>query len=376
MALRGFYLALWMLAFAALFPAGAAFAQSAAASVAEVYWLRGVEVDRSAATASLAREQAILDGQRLAWRRLLARIAPADGRTALGNLPAAELAGLIDSFEVENERGSGTRWIGAFGFRFRPASVRDLLRARSIAYAETPGRRVLVVPVLVQDGQALLWEEDNLWRTGWASVPPSDGLQPWSVPAGDLDDVALIAADQAAAIDRPRLRALAERSRAQGAIVVAAELDPNAPGGPAVNMQFVRTGAAAPNTDWSATFRLGPRETPEAAWPRLAAAAASLIEERWKAEVSTQGGETALLRAAIPVANLDEWVLVRRRLAEIAAVRQVDLLVLGRGGAIVDIRHEGAIETLRTALALRDMSLGEQDGAWTLSLAGTGTRAP
>lgn len=376
MALRGICLALWMLVFAAGFAAAPGFAQSPAASVAEVYWLRGVEVDRSAATASLAREQAILDGQRLAWRRLLARIAPADGRTALGNLPAAELAGLIDSFEVENERGSGTRWIGAFGFRFRPASVRDLLRARSIAYAETPGRRVLVVPVLVQDGQALLWEEDNHWRTGWASVPPSDGLQPWSVPTGDLDDVALIAADQAAAIDRPRLRALAERNRAQGAIVVAAELDPNAPGGPAVNMQFVRSGAAAPNTDWSATFRLGARETPEAAWPRLAAAAAALIEERWKAEVSTQGGEATLLRAAIPVANLDEWVLVRRRLAEIAAVRQIDLLVLGRGGAIVDIRHEGAIETLRTALALRDMTLGEQDGAWTLSLAGTGARAP
>jgi hypothetical protein len=34
----------------------------------------------------------------------------------------------------------------------------------------------------------------------------------------------------------------------------------------------------------------------------------------------------------------------------------------------------------RTALALRDMSLGEQDGAWTLALSPTGTvpgaRAP
>jgi hypothetical protein len=376
MALRGFRLAFWMLVFAAAFGARPGFAQDPAASVAEVYWLRGVEVDRSAATASLAREQAILDGQRLAWRRLLARIAPADSRAGLGNLPAAELAGLIDSFEVESERGSGTRWIGAFGFRFRPAAVRDLLRSRGVAYAETPGRRVLVVPVLVQDGQALLWEEDNLWRTGWASLPPSDGLQPWSLPSGDLEDVALMAADQAASIDRPRLRALAERNRAQGAIVAAAELDLDAPGGPAVNIQFVRTGAAAPNTDWSATFRLGPRETPEAAWPRLAAAAAALIEERWKAEVSTHGGETTLLRAAIPVASLDEWVLVRRRLAEIASVRQVDLLVLGRGGAIVDILHEGAVETLRTALALRDMALGEKDGAWTLSLAGASTRTP
>ena len=369
MALRGFLLVLAMLAFGA--PGGQA--QTASSGVAEIYSIRGVEIDRTAATASLAREQAILEGQRAAWRRLLARVVPQDARAALVNLPAGELANLIDSFEVESERGSGTRWIGALGYRFRAAAVREILRARGVAYAETPGRRVLIVPILLQDGQALLWEEENAWRTAWASVPPSEGLQPWGLPTGDLDDVGLVSADQAAALDAARLRALAQRHNAQGAIVVLAEVDANAAGGPALQLQFVRKGASAPDTDWTASLRVSATESADVAWPRLAGLAAAIVEERWKAEVATQGGATSLLRAAIPVANLDEWVRVRRRLAEIASVRQLDLLVLGRGGAIVEIRHEGALEALRTALALRDMSLAEQDGAFTLTLT---ARAP
>jgi hypothetical protein len=374
MALRAF-----LIAFLILTVSGAGLrAQAPQAALADIYSLRGVEVDRTAATATLAREQAVVEGQRLAWRRLLARLVPAERRNVLANLPAADLAALIDSFEIENERGSGTRWLGAIAYRFKPGPVRDLLRARDVPYAETPARRVLVLPLLLRDGQALLWEEDNLWRTAWASVPPPDGLQPWVLPRGDLDDVGLIGAEQAVQFDKARLRALSVRHGAQGAIVVVAEFNADAAGGPAVQLQFARVGAAAPDADWSQTAALTRAETIESAWPRIAAVAATAIEERWKAEVATQGGSTTLLRAAIPVTHLSQWVAVRRRLAEVAAVRHVDLLVLGRGGAVVEIRHEGSTETLRTALAQRDLALREEGGAWTLSLAGTGAgaRAP
>jgi hypothetical protein len=41
-------------------------------AAADVFAVRGVEVDRSASSAAQAREQAIVEGQRLAWRRLTA----------------------------------------------------------------------------------------------------------------------------------------------------------------------------------------------------------------------------------------------------------------------------------------------------------------
>jgi hypothetical protein len=365
MALRAIILALAALAVAVL----PSVAQSPAGAPGDVYAVRGVEIDRSAATAAQARDQAIAEGQRAAWGRLVERLVPSQRRAGVPSLPANDVAALIESFEVESERQSGTRWIGSLGYRFRPAAVRALLRDRAVPYAETPARRILVVPVLARDGQALLWEDENQWRTAWGQLPPPLGLQPWVLPSGDLEDVALIGADQAANGDRARLRALAARHGAQGALVVVADAGAAAVGGVFVQMQFLRVGAPAPDADWPESVRLADGETPEAAWPRIAAAAAETIEERWKAEVLVREGESGTLRASVPVADLGEWIAIRRRLAEVAAVRRFDVLVLGRGGAIVDIAHEGPAEALRTALAQRDLSLAEEEGMWRLALA-------
>lgn len=365
MVLRALVIGIAALAFAA----GAVRAQISPNAVVDAFAVRGVEVDRTAGTAAQAREQAIAEGQRLAWRRLAERLIPATSRGGIESLPAAEIIPMIDSFEVETERGSGTRWLGALAFRFKADSVRRLLRSRNIPFAETLARPILIVPVLMREGQALLWEDENAWRLAWASLPPPNGLQPWLLPKADLDDAGLISAEQAATADRAGLRALAARYRAQGAIVVNSEPDPAAPGGPAVHVQFSRVGAPAPDADWRLTVPLNPGEATADAWPRIAKAAADAIEENWKAEVLVQGGEIAVLRATVPVSDLTEWVTLRRRIGEVATVKRMDVLVLGRGGAIVELQHEGGEEGLRTALAQRDLSLIAQESGWRLQLA-------
>ncbi|MBL8832936.1 MAG: DUF2066 domain-containing protein [Rhodospirillales bacterium] len=366
-----------VLGFAVAVAAGTAgLAQVPAPAAIDVFAVRGVEVDRSAATAAQARDQAIAEGQRLAWRRLVERMVPAEARGPVLALPVGEIVPLIDSFEVESERGSGTRWIGALGYRFRSNDVRQLFRGRGVAYAETPARRLLVLPVAIRDGQVQLWEDDNAWRVAWSALPPPTGLQPWVLPLADVEDAGLIGAEQAATLDRARLRALAARHGTQGVVVVSAETDEAGVSGASVQVQFSRVGAPAPDADWSQVFRLSAGETAEAAWPRIARASAELIEERWKAEVLVQGGDVTTLRATIPVADLAEWIAVRRRLAEVATVRRLDVLVLGRGGAIVDIQHEGGTEALRTALAQRDVALEEEEGNWRLQLVERGGRRP
>ena len=86
--------------------------------------------------------------------------------------------------------------------------------------------------------------------------------------------------------------------------------------------------------------------------------------------------DTARDPRSVPVGDLAEWVALRRRLAEVASVRRLDILVLGKGGAIVDIQHEGGTDSLRTALAQRDLTLEEADGGWRLLLAGRGGQRP
>jgi hypothetical protein len=364
MGLRGFMVAL-LLALAATPPA------VAQRAVDDVFAVRGVEVDRTGGTAALARDQAVTEGQRLAWRRLVERLVPVANRGNLGALPANQLAELVDSFEIENERGTGTRWIGRVGYRFQPERVRALFRARDIAYAETRARAVLIVPILLDEGVPKLWEEENLWKRAWVGLGADDGLQPRRVPEGTLEDIATLDAAQADTGDRGALQRLAEVYQAQGAILARARVDV-VEGQALVVVAFERIGARAEDSRWQRVQPVRPREAPEAAFRRLAQEAALEIEERWKAEVlvGAAAGPGGSLRATIQAEDVRDWVAVRARLAEVAAVRKFDVLAMGRGGLIVDIEFDGAVEALRAAMAQRELTLSAAGDAWVLAIAG------
>ncbi len=364
MGMRGFVLAL--LSMLAATPA--AVAQRAPD---DVFTVRGVEVDRAAGTAALARDQAVNEGQRAAWRRLVERLVPVANRGNLAALPANQLAELVDSFEIESERGTGTRWIGRVAYRFQPERVRALFRARDIAYAETRARPILVLPILLDDGVPKLWEEDNVWKRAWAGIAGEDGLQPRRIPEGTLEDLATLDAAQADAGDRAALQRLAEVYQAQGAILARARIDA-VEGQVLAVVAFERIGARAQDTRWQRVQPVRPREAPEAAFRRLAQEAAVEIEERWKAEIliGAAAGPGGTLRATIQAEDVRDWVAVRARLADVAAVRKVDVLAMGRGGLIVDIEFDGAVEALRAAMAQRELALSAAGDAWRLAIAG------
>ena len=140
-------------------------------------------------------------------------------RRAAGNLaalPAPQIAELLESYEIEAERATGNRWIGRVAYRFEAGRVRELFRAREIAYAETRARAVLIVPLLIDNGIPKLWEEENLWKRAWVALGVDDGLQPRRVPEGSLEDIATLEAAQADMGDAAALRRLAKSIRRKG----------------------------------------------------------------------------------------------------------------------------------------------------------------
>ena len=99
-------------------------------NAAEPLMVNGVVVEASAATAAAARDMAIVDGQRRAFRELIEHLAPGPEATALAKLSDAEIAPLIAGFEVADERASATRWRATLSFAFDQDAVRALLRER------------------------------------------------------------------------------------------------------------------------------------------------------------------------------------------------------------------------------------------------------
>src|SRR5260221_3487060 len=160
------------------------------ARAADPFTVTGVTVDATAATPTAARDAAVADGQRKAFRQLLERLtAPAD-YARLPRLADRDIVPLVTGFEVQEERASTVRYLATLTYSFRASAIRALLKGAGVAFAQTASRSVLLVPLLKPaTGAPLLWEDPNPWRRAWLDHPPTTGLVPVVVPTGEVEDV-------------------------------------------------------------------------------------------------------------------------------------------------------------------------------------------
>ncbi|MBL8686989.1 MAG: DUF2066 domain-containing protein [Alphaproteobacteria bacterium] len=166
------------------------------ASAQAVYQIDDVIIDKTAKDVATARQQGINSAQIEAFNVLLSRILidPAQKQNLLVLSPV-EINGLIADYEVISEKSSTTRYIANVSFRFRPESVRKLLRENGIDYVEAVKDRTLILPVLALGEQDVLFRDDNLWLKNWQNIPRKFSFTSPVLPIGDIDDVGTTALD-------------------------------------------------------------------------------------------------------------------------------------------------------------------------------------
>src|SRR5215471_10612918 len=189
-----------------------------------VYTVTDVAVDATAQSAVQAREIARADGERRAFRTLMERLTPKQDWSRLPKVTDSDLFALVQDFEVTSERSSTVRYLATLTFRFRAEPVRRLLRDRGIAFAETPSKPLVVLPVFSAGNRAVLWEDPNPWRAAWGHQSAREGLVPVQVPAGDLAAVQAIDTQQALKRDKDALAAIGRRYENADVVVSQAAL--------------------------------------------------------------------------------------------------------------------------------------------------------
>jgi len=369
--IRSFLAAFWLLAACA-----AGLSQAARADV-EVYTVSRIPVDVTAETAAAARESALAEGHREAYRRLMSRLVLEADAADVPDLDQAQIAQLVQYFSVVDEKTSAVRYLAELTFRFKPDAVRDLFRDHRLRFTETRSKPLLVLPIyLTPAGEVLLWEEANLWAFAWAGRDMSEELVPLLIPLGDLGDVAAIDVQQAIAGDSDALSDIALRYGAEGVLVVQAGLVGDPEEGDA------RLDVVADRYEGSAwriyadsiaqQYPGGPDELFDAAIDAVVASA----QADWKAANHLSFDDQRMLSAIVPVTELRDWLEVKKRLADIASITGMDLVYMTRQYAQVDIAYIGDEERLSRAMAQSDLALSRSALAgWELRLGGAGGAA-
>jgi hypothetical protein len=335
------------------------------------YTVSNVSVDATAQSAAQARDIARADGERRAFRTLLERLTSKQDWGRLPKVTDADLFGLVQDFEVTSERSSTVRYLATLTYRFRAEPVRRLLRDRGIAFAETPSKPVVVLPVLAAGNRTVLWDDPNPWRAAWSRLPRGEGLVPMQVPSGDLAAVQAIDTQQALKGDKDALAAIGRHYDNADVLVAQASLSG---GGDQRTLQLTATRYSAGFSDqnWVSSIKSEPKESDEEFFARGVAAVVADASEAWKKATLQHAGEEAALTAVVRMTSLRDWVVVRDRLQGVPAIQRATLLSLSRDGARVEIHYVGDPQQLQLVMSQRDLVLAQGDADWTLSAKNTG----
>lgn len=339
-----------------------------AAAIEDVFTVRGVAVDREAETAAAARELALAEGQRQAFRRLLERIVLRADYPRRPDLAEAPLTALVQGIQIEEEKTSATRYLGKLTITFKKDEVRQLLRERGLRFSETVAKPMLVLPVYQVAGTEVLWDEPNPWRDAWLERERSDSLISVLVPAGDLADIGAVSPAQALAGDRERLGAIAARYGVADTMVARAALSYDLTiGAPRLEVSLSQYGPSGDQVIIESFVGI-PLEVVDELLVRAARKIVLELEESWKRDTLLQFDRKMRLSARIPLTRLGDWLEVRERLDGVAMVVEVELASLSRSDAQVVLHYLGDPGRLAISLAQRDLDLSEQDGFWTLKV--------
>jgi len=349
-------------AFAAVFLAAlCAFAPGAASAQGRdnVYVVGGVRVDETAANAAAAQQAGFAAAQRAGFERLVRRLTIPDELAARG-VPQVEpstLERLVSSVDVEEERRSGTRYIGRLTVRFDPSGVRTLLRQFNLTVVDTRTAPVLVAPLVV-DGTPE--ETATAWREAWANGGFGDELVPLAVAPATLQGAPAWQTAQPFAQASAAASALYATLRVQGSTATAT---------------LVEVTSAATQQRGEVTARIASEDPTalRAALSSLAEQASTRIQNDWKSRVATGGGQRGRVNASALYTSQAQWEQIKDALEGAAQtlISEIRIEAVGRQGALVSFSFVGDRTQLAAELQRRGVALTDTAQGPTLRVAAT-----
>ena len=336
---------------------------------ASLYQVMDVAADVTADSAAHARDQAIMQVQRSAFGQLLTRLG-ADSALEK-KLDDDALAAMVQAFEVQQERLSAVRYIGTFTVQFKPNAVRNFLSKRGTSFNEVRSKPMVVLPVVSNGGRSVLWEERTPWRAAWEGATGKGGLVPIIVPAGDLEDIAVISTSEAISGKPESLLALINKYQAGGAVVTVLNAD--------LNKLDPKQEIRVDIQRYDVTGKPGEAEHLSLPPPADAKALTAVLgdgvkqiqggmESKWRQSGKAPKGPMAHLPVSVPISSLADWTTIKAKLANVPGVARINVITLARGTADIDLEFHGDIPPLQTALAGQNLSLEQSPltGAWQL----------
>ena len=336
--------------------------RSAEVDANQVFKIENIEVDETADTAIAARDQALENSQKEAWKLLVNRITLPNDKQKILAISVDEIKSLVQGYEVVREKVSPVRYLANITVAFNPELVRGIFLDNGVPFAETPSLPILLIPIYETSGVSQLWDSPNPWRDVWKDSAFDNSLLPIIVPSGDFEDIKYLSASQAINGNLSQFETIMEKYDATKVIVAKVsrkfDLIDNSPL-LEITIRLHEAGdygetivdviKVSPDSDLNELMIVGKQKIMKS------------LRSAWKKENMVTSGVKQRVSAEVPIMGLTHWLSIRSKLREIGTLRIFDLVRLTREKALVDLWIMGSLKQLRNALQHKRLALYEND---------------
>lgn len=374
----------------AAFSAIAAFAVTGLPDPAEAaradaaYTIGNYPVEAADKNAVAAKEKALTDGQKAAFRALLKRIVPVTAYKQISRLSSVNAANLVSGVSVRSERNSSTEYIASLDFAFQADAVRSALQSQGVPFVDVQAEPVVLIPVMSQGNPPEAKSDTGPWRAAWKGLDLTNTLTPVTLetlkPVIHADTVKMLTDG-----DDSGLRIMSREYNNQRVILAIFEPDLAAKkvvvtlagedaSGPILLKRTYRVsdGDLAYTSELAAVVALG---VLEGRWKTIKSGAgaatqnAAYVPEQpaWSAgDAFTPTGSGESVAFVVEFNGPDQWNDMRTQILDTPGVDGVNISAATEHNADVALRFPGGAAALANAVGARGLSLINVGSGWIL----------
>jgi len=318
----------------------------------DVFTIVGVEVDKTAENAVVARKLAIEEARQKAFLELVKRVSVSLGGEALPKLGKAQLSSMVKDYEVIHEQRSNTRYLATFKFRFRPDAVKRYLEEQGISIEDRESDPVLVVPFYHDGEKSLLWEEANLWKPVWNKIQENRGLVPVYIPLGDITDMQTAPSDKIISGDADVIEKLMKHYDTKKALIAFVALSDE---GAKIHIYEFILGSL----HHTQTFLVTPESDKQDILEVAGLQVMTFLQDRWKIQASQSYAQPTAMKieASVSFSSMGEWLHIQDRLDRVVGIKERKIKTISSERALLSLSFKGSEAKLKTGLSRQGIGL-------------------
>lgn len=338
---------------------------------ANIYTVEDIQVSSSGSDAKQARDSALSKGEAQAYQEVLARVTPEFTIHYQAEVSPQDISALVEGYNIKDEKVTPNHYQATVSMTFSRPLMRRHLENLGLSYIDTQSAPVVVIPVLYDQNNRPVIDNNNIWQAAWAKTQPDLLLLKLVLP--DWNEVTKNISDDkegetiADFYQDVQFQAeLAKQYRAEYILLAEAKLVQNSAVSSLVftSTQFSKIGSVADKPFViTETFQSEEEESSEVMLvKRVSSTIAAKMENEWKLQRGYEKFSTTNLRVKVPINDgLKEWQSFYKRLSGLDFISNISIESLAVSQAELLLTFSISYRELQERLLLHDLHFEKEN---------------